>query len=133
MSQRIWFHRYCYPTQCLISASLFSIAPFHAVTIDTPPPKKIPSDKQKGWLRVCACREEWVSKGQRYYFTGHRCRDGRGPRSSSECNPCCCLSGLLLCLPGEAGDLRAASRPPSHLKIKPGVKKQQMKRCKTRK
>lgn len=40
----------------------------------------------------------------------------------------CCVSGLLHCLHGKAGDMLPASRPPSHSKIKPGVKTQQMKK-----
>lgn len=41
----------------------------------------------------------------------------------------CCVSGLLHYLHGEAGGILAASRLPSHLRIKPGVKTQQMKMC----
>lgn len=123
MSQRIWFHRYCYPTQCLISASSFS--PHFTQSLLTPPPQK----KFRLINRKVDC--ECVPVGRNGF------QKDKGIISlcigvGAEEGFICCLSGLLHCLHGKAGDMLAASRPPSHLKIKPGVKTQQIKRCKTR-
>lgn len=88
--------------QCLISASLCSLALFHTSALA----KRLPSDEEKvGFKRTMVL----------FHCAPEACTVA-----------ICCVSRLLHCLHWEAGGTLAASQPPSQLRMKPGMKSKEM-------